>query len=176
MKTCYILAAVLTVTAVLVYAAPVDANGFTEHMTALVERGGSPRKLKSNETATTKATFKPPVEIIIEAKTDSHDLRISYAANQVIFNWEGGRNQLRVDGGPANGQHKPGAGLIPVNRYVTIRWIVTPKRQTIYVDGQLRFEHAGDYSKIDNPISVFPTGSEVTVKTIKVKQLPPGTE
>jgi hypothetical protein len=41
------------------------------------------------------------------------------------------------------------------------------------VDGQLRFEHEGDYSKIDNPVSVFPAeGSEVTVKTIKVKQLP----
>jgi len=149
-----------------------DSDGFTEHMGMLLERGGSPRKLKGNETATTKATFKPPVEIIIEAKTDSTNLRMSYAANNVIFNWENGKTELRVDGGPASGQHKAGAGLIPTNRYVTIRWVVTPQKQSIYVDGKLRFEHSGDYSKIDNPVSVFPShGSEVTVKTIKVKQL-----
>ena len=149
-----------------------DADGFVEHIGMLMERGGAPRKLKKGETATTKATFKPPVEIIIEAKTDSTNLRISYAANEVIFNWEAGRTHLRVGGGPAAGQHKAGAGLIPTNKYVTIRWVVTPKQQSIYVDGQLRFEHAGDYSKIDNPVSIFPAhGSEVTVKTIKVKQL-----
>lgn len=149
-----------------------DSDGFTEHMGMLMERGGSPRKLKGNETATTKATFKPPVEIIIEAKTDSTNLRLSYAANEMIFNWEGGKTQLRIGGGPANGQHKAGAGLIPTNKYVTIRWVVLPNQQSIYVDGKLRFEHTGDYSKIDNPVSVFPShGSEVTVKTIKVKQL-----
>ena len=148
-----------------------------EHIGRLVDRGGSPRKLQKSETATTKATFQPPVEILIEAKTDSTNLRLSYAADAVIFNWDKNRTELRVDGGPAGGKHKPGAGLVPTNRYVAIRWIVTPKKQTIYVDDQLRFEHAGDYSRVDAPVSVYPSnGSEVTVKTIKVKQLPPGTE
>lgn len=171
----YITAAAILIAAPVVSHAA-DANGFTEHMNDLVERGGSLRKLQGHETATTKAVFKPPVEIIIEAKTDSTNLRMSYAADQVILNWEGGRAQLRVDGGPANGQHKSGAGLIPADKYVTIRWVVTPKRQSIFVDGQLRFEHTGDYSKIEKPVSVFPSGSQVTVKTIKVKQLPAGTE
>jgi len=154
-----------------------DPAEFVEHMGKLVDRGGSPRKLKGGATATTKATFKPPVEILIEAKTDSTNLRLSYAANAVIFNWERTRTELRVDGGPAGGKHKPGAGLIPTNRYVAIRWVVTPRKQTIHVDGELRYEHVGDYSAIDAPITVYPShGSEVTVKTIKVKQLPPGTE
>ena len=97
----------------------------------------------------------------------------SYAADQVIFNWEITRGQLRVDGGPANGKHKPGAGSIPTNECVTFRWLVTPKKQAIYVDGQLRFEHAGDYSHIDNPIGIFPGAhGEVTVKSIMVKKLP----
>jgi hypothetical protein len=149
-----------------------DADGFTEHMGLLMERGGSPRKLKGSETATTKATFKPPVEIIIEAKTDSTNLRMSYAANEVIFNWEAARTVLHVHGGPVGDQDKAGAGFIPTNKYVTIRWVVTAQKQSIYVDDKLRFEHAGDYSKIDNPVSVFSShGSEVTVKTIKVKQL-----
>src|SRR5580658_10087818 len=45
--------------------------------------------------------FRPPVEITIVAKTDSTNLRIGYAADQVIFNWEENLDQLRVNGGPA---------------------------------------------------------------------------
>lgn len=172
MRTCLLILAAIAIGIPRVRVSGADANGFTEHMTALVETGGSPRKLKKNESATTRATFKPPVEILIEAKTDSHDLRLSYAATAVIFNWENNPAELRIDGGPASGKHKEGAGIIPKNKYVAIRWQVTPKRQRIYVDGQLRYEHEGDYSKIDNAISVFPYKSEVTVKTIKVKQLP----
>jgi hypothetical protein len=147
---------------------------YVEQMSALANNrhGGIPLKLTKGDGIFTKAMFKPPVEIVIEAKTNSTNLRISYAADQVIFNWEGNQNQLRIDGGPASGQHKLGAGGIPKNKYVTIRWVVTPKGQSIYVDDALRFEHEGDYSKINNPIGVFSKGSEVMVKSIKVKQLP----
>ena len=140
-----------------------------EHITALVEKGrGSPVKLQRTSSITTRATFRSPVQITIVAKTDSTNLRIGYAANQVIFNWEVDPQQLRVDGGPANGQHKAGAGKIPTNKYVTIRWVVLPTKQSIYVDDELRFEHNGDYSKIDNPVSVFSNKSNVTVRTIRV--------
>ena len=154
------------------------SKDFVEYISALtIGREGTPLKLKKGEAATTKATFKPPVEILIEAKTHTTNLRIGYAARQVIFNWEHIGDELRVDGGPANGKHKGGAGAIPRDKYVLIRWLVTPKKQSIFVDGQPRYEHVGDYSQIDNPVSVFGAeGSEVTVKSIKVKQLPAGTE
>jgi hypothetical protein len=159
---------------------PLVANdsGLVDQMQALADgRSGSPIKLKKDEKLATAKTFKPPVDILIEAMTDSTNLRLSYAANQVIFNWEMGRKQLRVDGGPAGGKHKPGAGLIPTNQVVSVRWLVTPKRQAIFVDGELRYEHEGDYSNLDQPIRVFPAqGSEVTVRSIKVKELPAGTE
>jgi hypothetical protein len=143
-----------------------------EHITALVEKGrGSPVKLEGTESITTRATFKPPVQITIVAKTDSTNLRIGYAANQVIFNWEVDPQQLRIDGGPANWQHKAGAGKIPTNKYVTIKWVVTDSKQSIYVDDQLRFEHSGDYSKIDNPVSILSNKSKVTARTIRVKLL-----
>ncbi len=166
-----------TLTALGLFAAE-PAPIFAEHISARTDGGqGSPAKLKKNGVITTKATFKPPVEILIEAKTDSTNLRLGYAADQLIFNWEKDRNQLRIDGGPANGKHKFGAGLIPTKQYVTVRWLVTPKKQSVFVDGQLRFEHAGDYSQLDKPVSVYSSGdAEVTVKSIKVKQLPPGTE
>jgi hypothetical protein len=112
------------------------------------------------------------VKITIVAKTDSTNLRLGYAADQVIFNWEINRDQLRVDGGPADGHYTSGAGGIPMRKYVTIKWLVTPQHQAIFVDDELRFEHSGDYSNICKPVTVFPAvGSTVTVKSITVKQL-----
>ena len=77
-----------------------------------------------------------------------------------------------MDGGPANGLHKAGAGQIPIGKYVTVRWVVTPMYQAIYVDGQQRYRHDGDYSQINRCVTVFPAeGSTVTVKSIEVKRL-----
>ena len=142
--------------------------------TLLVLTGCSkPTVLTGDARFTTPQTYRPPVEITIVAKTDSHDLRMSYAADQVIFNWADDKTQLRVDGGPADGQQQACARNIPTDKFVTIRWKVTPTEQSIYVDGQLRFLHSGDYSQINNYVSVFPAvGSVVTVKSVTVKRNP----
>src|ERR1035438_8925428 len=84
--------------------------------------------LAGGDRLSTTNTFRPPVEITIVAKTDSTNLRIAYAADQVIFNWEGDPTQLRVDGGPADGLHEAGSGGIPRGKFVTIRWLVTSKQ------------------------------------------------
>jgi hypothetical protein len=126
--------------------------------------------LAGNDRLSTPGSFRPPVEITIVAKTESTNLRMAYAADQVIFNWETNPAELRVDGGPANGIHKPDAGEIPKDKYIMIQWVVTAKKQSIYVDKALRYEHEGDYSQIDRPVSVFAAGSKVTVKSITVKQ------
>ena len=129
--------------------------------------------LKGDEHFNSRQAYRPPVEITIAAKTDSTNLRLAYAADQIIFNWEGNPYQLRVDGGPANGLHKDGAGHIPKNKYVTVKWIVTTTHQSIYVDGRLRYQHQGDYSQIVRRVSVFPAnGSVVTVKSMTVKPIP----
>jgi hypothetical protein len=128
--------------------------------------------LDSGDRLSTPAKFQPPVEIDIVAKTNSTNLRLAYAADQVIFNWELDGDQLRIDGGPAAGRHKMGAGAIPVDQYIHIRWIVTRTKQSIFVDDALRYEHEGDYSRIDRQVSVFPAeGSKVTVRSIVVKPL-----
>ena len=128
--------------------------------------------LTDSDHLSTPGTFKPPVEISVVAKTDSTNLRLAYAADQVIFNWELDPEQLRVDGGPADGLHQPGAGNILMGAYVTIRWVVTPRHQAIYVGDELRFEHEGDYSQLNKCVSVFSgAGSKVTVKSLRVKQL-----
>ena len=132
-------------------------------------------ELTSKDCLSTPGSFQPPVEITIIAKTDSHDLRMAYAADQVIFNWGDNPSELRVDGGPANGLHKAGAGAIPAGKYVAIRWVVTAGKQSIYVNNELRYEQQGDYSLINRNVSVFPVDSKVTVKSIQVKRLPTDT-
>jgi hypothetical protein len=134
--------------------------------------GSLPIRLVGDQMLVTKDTFRPPIEITIVAQTDSTNLRISYTAKDVIFNWERNPSQLRVDGGPADGEHRKGKGAIPVGKYVTIRWDVTPTQESIYVDGELRFQNTADYSKIDNPIGVFGHDSIVKVMSLTTRTLP----
>jgi hypothetical protein len=130
--------------------------------------------LEGGNRLSTSNTFRPPVEITIVAKTDSTNLRIAYAADQVIFNWEGDPTQLRVDGGPADGLYEAGSGGIPKGKFVTVRWLVTSGQQAMYVNNELRFKHSGNYSNLNRCVSVFPAeGSKVTVKSIMVKPLSP---
>jgi hypothetical protein len=128
--------------------------------------------LKGRDQLWSPQALRPPVEIKLVAKTDSTNLRIGYAADQVIFNWEMDPNQLRVDGGPADGLHQSGKGHIPVNKYVTVKWLVSNTNQSIYVDGKLRFQHEGDYSVINRRAVVFPAeGSTVTVKSFTAQRV-----
>jgi hypothetical protein len=128
--------------------------------------------LKNSDRLNTPDTFQPPVEIDVVAKTDSNNLRLAYAADQIIFNWEMNQTELRVDGGPADGHHAPGAGYITPGKYVKIKWVVTTTQQSIYVDGNLRFSHTGDYSHINRCVSVFTApGDTVTVRSLRIKHL-----
>lgn len=153
------------------YASPQDVSWSSQTAREETMTNANGVILEDSDKLASPDPFRPPVEITIVAKTDSTNLRIGYAADQVIFNWELNENQLRVDGGPADGRHATGAGRIPKDKYVTIKWVVTPEHQAIYVDDRLRFENCGNYSEIDSPISVFPAnGSVVTVKSITVRQ------
>ena len=136
------------------------------------EPANPPITIDPGEVLITNDSFRPPIEITIVAKTDSTNLRISYTAAQVIFNWELNKTQLRVDGGPADGKHQSNKGLIPVDTYVTIRWDVTDTHESIYVDDDLRFHNSADYSKINNQISVFGgAGSTLKVTSLTTKYL-----
>ncbi|MEM9478670.1 MAG: hypothetical protein AAGA58_03300 [Verrucomicrobiota bacterium] len=128
-------------------------------------------RLMDGDILMTKSSYRAPVEFLIKAKTDHRNLRFRYAGAQVIFNWEIDEDQFRIDGGPADGRHVKGQGRIPKGEYVSVRWIVMPTYQKIFVDDELRFEHKGDYSKIKEPLSVYTIGkSEVRVKSIKVRR------
>ena len=162
---------VLTVLALNSYAAPPEVQWSGQGTREESMTNSSGVILEGSEKFVSPDLFRPPVEITIVAKTDSTDLRIGYAADQVIFNWADNLDELRADGGPAGSRQVDGAGRIPKDKFVTIKWLVTPEHQAVYVDGRLRFENCGNYAEIIRPVSVFPAcGSLVTVKSIAVKQ------
>jgi hypothetical protein len=125
--------------------------------------------LNGNQRLTTAQKYSPTVVFVIVAQTDSTNIRIAYAADQIIFNWEVDPDQMRIDGGPANGRHQRGAGRIPVNQWVRFRLRVDPKNMRIWVNGQLRFNTTADFSSINQPLSIFPqNGSTIKVKSVMV--------
>src|ERR1017187_7425887 len=53
-----------------------------------------PTVLTGSTQLRTPQSFRPPVEITVVAKTDSTNLRLAYAADQIIFNWEIDQSQI----------------------------------------------------------------------------------
>lgn len=133
-------------------------------------RGGDVKIRRRGEVAS-KDMLKPPVRITYVVKTDSTNIRLGYAADQIIFNWEQDKAQLRIDGGPAAGRHVHGAGGIPLNKFVTIIQEVTPQRMTVSVNGVERASWKADFSKVDEQVRVFTAGANLTIRSIHAEQL-----
>jgi hypothetical protein len=125
--------------------------------------------LNQGDRISTTSSYSTPVAFRLVAQTNSTNVRIAYAANEIIFNWEMDPTQLRIDGGPANGRHKPGAGGIPINQWVTIDLVVKTDSMDIAVDGDPRYHTQADFSKINEPLAIFPNArSIVQVKSLLV--------
>ncbi|MBV8779874.1 MAG: hypothetical protein JO353_00620, partial [Phycisphaerae bacterium] len=82
--------------------------------------------LGSGQHIATPDSYEVPTTIRAIVLTHDNDIRLGYAADQVIFNWEMQATELRVDGGPASGKYKPGAGKLMANRWVGIEWVIHP--------------------------------------------------
>jgi hypothetical protein len=133
-------------------------------------RDGGIYTLGQGDMITTKQRFTPPVAFRIVAKTDSTNLKLTYAADDIIFNWEKDMKQLRIDGGPAGGRNKDGGGKIPLDTFVTIDLVVLNDSMTISVDGKQRFHTDADFSSIHQALSIWQDGSA----TIQVKSIEEG--
>ena len=131
-------------------------------------RDGLAIVVNPNELAT-PGNYRPPIEIEYVLKTDSQ-VRIGYAASQIIFNWELDNSELRVDSGPVASQHRPGAGAIPKNELVRIRQVVRPKEMIFYVNGKERARWSGDFSRINDPIRIKAHGSILQIQGIYVRK------
>jgi hypothetical protein len=111
--------------------------------------------------------FRAPVtfHIALFMATET-DLRLGYAANQIIFNWERNHDELRVDGGPPDGQHKPGAGRLPTGQWVAISLAVKPDEMILSVNGIERHRIKANFSSVDEPLSISAVNGEIKIKSV----------
>jgi hypothetical protein len=126
-------------------------------------------EIRDTQSVRSRDLFSPPVDITYVVKTDSMNVRLGFAAEQIIFNWEVDHTTLMVVGGPADGMRKPLKGVIPVNQFVTIRQVLTDDEMKIFVNGEERGDWHCDFSKVRAPILVYQAyGSVVTLKDVSV--------
>ena len=124
--------------------------------------------LQRGEKLRTAEPVEAPASIRMVILTQDHDVRLSYAADQIIFNWEMNASDLRVDGGPLNGKHQLGAGKLMPNRWIGIEWIVHPDEMILYVNGIERYRGKADFSQINKPFSIEAHNGALWVKSIQV--------
>ena len=123
-----------------------------------------------NAAAITTRVFRAPFTVKAVAKTDSTNLRLYWHLGEIILNWECSVRQLRVHD-PATGRQRgvEDAGFIAVDQWHEIVWEIQSTSMRLLVDGELRFQHAGNYDHIEAPLAIGPCfGSTVTVRSFVV--------
>ena len=133
-------------------------------------RGDGVVTLTRAERVRSSEVFAPPVAFKIVAMTDSA-IRLAYGAEAIIFNGNGDR--LEINGGPLGSRNSPGAGSVPVGKWVEFDLEVQRDAMIIRVGGKERYREKGDFSKIMQPISIFPGGATIGVKSVKVRSMKP---
>lgn len=148
-----------------------DAKSMTPDGSTEVIATMSGKTLNGDESVKSEASFQPPVEMEVTLNT-TREVRFGYACDQLIFNWENVPSELRIDGGPAGGQHKKGAGALPTKRSVNVRLTVRRNQMTLAVDGRERARWNGDFSTVNQPISIRSMRGTVTqVEQVVVRKL-----
>ena len=122
--------------------------------------------LKMGDRLASEKSFKPPVEVEWRIQTDG-DVRLAYACSELILNWGKPPHELRIDGGPADGQHKPNAGAVPTNRPISVKLNVQSAEMFLTVDGRERARWKADFSKVNQPVAIASRADS----TIKVEQV-----
>jgi len=128
-------------------------------------------ELRDGKRITTEEKFVPPVEFVLVAQTDSTNIRLAYAAKDIIFNWEDNPDELRIDGGPADGRHMRNFGRLPTNQWVEIALQFLPNSLTISIDGTKRYQTTADFSRVKEPLSIWPDhGSIIKVRSVVAQE------
>ena len=114
-----------------------------------------------------------PFAFHIVGKTDSTNLRMHWHRGELIFNWECSVRELRVHDPATAEQHGlKGKGFITTTDWHDITWEVGLDRMRVIVDGEVRFDGAGDYSGIESAPSVGPCfGSTISIREFHVRPL-----
>jgi len=120
----------------------------------------------------TKDTFPVPSDIHVVVMTNKDEIRLAYGCDEMIFGWSDDHYQFRVGGGPASGQHKPNAGTVSPNKWYDIELKTTNKDMTIFVEGKQWQHLVGDFSGINDPVTIFTHGDAILkIKSVTVTKL-----
>lgn len=122
-----------------------------------------------------------PLVMDLVAKTDSTNIRLKCGKGQVILNWECNMEEMHVhDPILGNPYGVAGKGLVPVNEFVHIRWIIDDAFMLILVNGEVRlFSENEPYMKLKQDGATLPEctvgvapamGSNVTVNQFTVTE------
>jgi hypothetical protein len=124
--------------------------------------------LTQGQSIESAAPYAGPLTYRIVLCSQGNDVRIGHIARQMIFNWEMNSAEFRIDGGPASGQHKPGAGELPINEWVGLEFVSTADELVVYVNGQERYRAKGDFTQPAAPVRVRSHTGSVLVKSVVV--------
>jgi clan AA aspartic protease (TIGR02281 family) len=148
------------------------AGEWAKHMNpATAKRNGDAIVITRDERIITDRPFAPPITFKIVAKTNSSNIRLAYASDSIIFNWEQDKTFLHIVGGPAGGKHKPGAGELPRNQWVNLELTVLPDSMIIKVNAKERYRAWADFSKVNEPLTIFTYGDAV----VSIRSIVPST-
>jgi hypothetical protein len=114
-----------------------------------------------------------PFAFRVVGKTDSTNLRLHWHRGELIFNWECSVRELRVHDPATAEQHGiEGKGFLTTTDWHDIVWEIALDRMRVLVDGEVRFEKAGDYAGIESAPSVGPCfGSTVSIRECTITPL-----
>lgn len=144
----------------------------TRDMLGGIRRGNVIVIPPNGERVVSSRPYTPPLEIEYVCATSQNNIRLGFACNEVIFNWEQNWNELRIEGGPTGGSHVKNAGAVPPKKMLTIRQVVLPNEMSVYVDGQKRAAWVGDFSRTRDLIEVFSADSELQLQSVRVRTPP----
>ena len=127
-------------------------------------------EVKPNKKITTKEIYSGPIEILLTARTENNNIRIrAFNRAEVIANWEVDTKQLRV--------HRPDGSITSVafvpllpEIWHEFLWSISEKGMSVYVNNQLLFQEASNYTLMPSPIYVGATDSVVDVKEFVVNK------
>jgi hypothetical protein len=126
-------------------------------------------KLRPGMSLATPCLLSPPIKLEATVKATKGNLRLMGGADQIIFGWEANPAELRIDGGPASGQHVAKQGRIPANTFFKVEQEIYSTTMVVKIDGRERATWTGDFSKISGLSGMFAAvNTQLTVKECKV--------
>jgi DnaJ domain len=109
----------------------------------------------------------PPFAIRVRLKlAELVEVPLRYGLGSVIFNWRDHPNDLRVlDPRDSGFTPVPGKGLLLPNDTHDLVWDIARDKMTVTLDGQTRYEGAGDFNNIKAFIGIRPDEKSVSLES-----------